>query len=98
MSSLPIRFFLKSDTTGDIRKDLSDFSVKKPPQTEVHQSKAKCNIKPIHRFMQKPAEGEYSSHPGVFDLPGNSVIRCKKQWLLKSYRSYRLRCVLCMCE
>jgi cell division septum initiation protein DivIVA len=38
----------KSDTTGDIRKDLNNFNVKKPPQTKVHQNKAKRNITPIH--------------------------------------------------
>jgi hypothetical protein len=48
LSSSPIRFFVKSDTTEDIRKDLRNFNVKKPPQTEVHQSKAKRNITPIH--------------------------------------------------
>jgi hypothetical protein len=64
----------------------------------VRQKKAKRNITPIHWFMQKLAEGKYSSHPDVSDLPGDSVVECKKQGLLKSYRSYRLRCVLCMYE
>ena len=38
--------------------------------------------------MQTLAEGEYSSHPDVSDLPGDGVVECKKQGLLKSYRTF----------
>ena len=68
--------------------NLSDFNVMEPPETEVHQNKSKSSVRPIHRFLQKLAEGDYNSQPDVFQLQGDGVIGCKKKWLMSTYRSY----------
>jgi hypothetical protein len=67
--------------------DLSEFTVKKPPRSEVHAAKAGGMVKPIHVFLQRMCEGEYSSHNEVFDI-SEGIIGCKKAWLLQTYRSF----------
>lgn len=66
--------------------DLSEFNVMKPPETEVHKNKS--SVRPIHRFLQKLAEGDYNSQPDVFMMKDDGVIGCKKKWLLSTYRSF----------
>jgi hypothetical protein len=68
--------------------DLSGVNIRKPPQTEVHQNKGKLNIKPIHVFLQRLAEGEYDSSSSVMQLKEEGMIGCNKKWMLLEYRSY----------
>ena len=87
-TKLRTKWYVDSMGSDLLDLDLSGFNVRKPPQTEVHQNKNKSNIKPIHRFLQKLAEGVYNSQPEVFELKGDGVIGCKKRWLLGAYRSF----------
>jgi hypothetical protein len=68
--------------------DLANFNVMKPPLTEVHLNKHNDNIKPIHRFLQKLAEGEFDTQSGVFKLNNHGLIGCKKKWLVHAYKTF----------
>jgi hypothetical protein len=80
--------FINSLASDLLDIDLSDFDVKKPPQTEVQKNKLSDKVSDCHRFLQKLVEGGFSA-PDVFEIPKKTgMIGCTFAWMKKAYSNY----------
>jgi hypothetical protein len=80
--------FLNAMGSDLLDLDLTSFDVKKPPQTAVHTSRTGINIKPIHMFLQKVAEGAFSGD--TFPV-SEGVIGCKYKWFMNEFHMFHFR-------
>jgi hypothetical protein len=64
--------------------DLSQVNVMEPPETAGSKTKKMQKILPVHRVLQKLADGEFDSSTGVYEMPKmEGVVGFTKKWFVE---------------
>lgn len=77
--------FVNSMASDLMDLDISTFAIGRVPETDVKKNKQHDSIYPIHRFLQKIAQGKYDTHADVEVVPKTNRLAFPYKWMLSEY-------------